>query len=135
MTKTRDKLLSCSLKRARVKLPEYGLDLYVQEMNAEQREEYYGLLLTAVTNKPTKKDIAAKILLPSLLDRDGNQVLTDADLSRLVELSPQILTKLTNTLLELSGLSAEFYEAEKKRLLNQRRTSSFLGWLKNLVKA
>ena len=115
-----------------MKLPEFHLDLYVQEMNAGQREEYYEILTNAIANKEQKQDITARILLPSLLDLDGNPVLKDSDLTRLVELSPQLVTKLTNSLLKVSGLLPEFYQAEKKRL-KIRNTSSFSLWLGNLA--
>jgi hypothetical protein len=132
MGSTREALLACTLKRVRVKLPEFHLDLYVQEMNAGQREEYYEILTNAIANKEQKQDITARILLPSLLDLDGNPVLKDSDLTRLVELSPQLVTKLTNSLLKVSGLLPEFYQAEKKRL-KIRNTSSFSLWLGNLA--
>ena len=135
MRTTREKLLSCTLKRVRVKLPEYGLDLYVQEMNAEQREDYYSILTTALSDKKQKKNIAAKILLPSLLDLDGSALLSQEEVEKLAELSPQVVTRLTNSLLEVSGLLPEFYQAEKKRLKKQAGTSSFSAWLRNLGKA
>ncbi len=133
MKTTREKLLSCKLKRVRVKIPESGLDLYVQEMNAGQREEYYTVIATALTDKKQRDNITAKILLPSLLDLDGNQLLTENDLERLAELSPQLIAKLTNSLLEVSGLLPEFYQAEKKRLQKQKSMRSFSPWLRNLV--
>jgi hypothetical protein len=135
MKTTRDKLLSCTLKRVRVKLPEYGLDLYIQEMTAGQREEYYSILTTAMTDKKQKKNIAARILLPSLIDLDGQPLLTDDDLERLVNLSPQVVTILTNSLLEVSGLLPEFYESEKKRLSRQKAMSFFSGWRRSLARA
>jgi hypothetical protein len=135
MTKTiREALLSNTLKRMRVKLPEYGLDLYVQEMNAEQRDQYYNILTNATSEKKQKKNIAAKILLPSLLDLEGNPILTDEDLDKLTEVSPQVIVKLTNSLLLISGLLPGFYEAEKRRLGEARLTSSISAWLKNLVR-
>jgi hypothetical protein len=132
MKRTRDILLSCTLKRVRVKLPEYGLDLYVQEMNAEQREDYYGILTTALSDKKQKKNVAARILLPSLLDLDGSQLLTQDEVEKLSELSPQVITRLTNSLLEVSGLLPAYFEQEKKRLKRQRVMSSFSSWLRNL---
>jgi hypothetical protein len=132
MKRTRDILLSCTLKRVRVKLPEYGLDLYVQEMNAEQREDYYGILTTALSDKKQKKNVAARILLPSLLDLDGSQLLTQDEVEKLAELSPQVITRLTNSLLEVSGLLPAYFEQEKKRLKRQRVMSSFSSWLRNL---
>jgi hypothetical protein len=135
MKTTRDKLLSCTLKRVRVKLPEYGLDLDIQEMTAGQREEYYSILTTAMTDKKQKKNVAARILLPSLLDLDGQPLLTDDDLERLVNLSPQVVTILTNSLLEVSGLLPEFYESEKKRLSRQKAMSFFSGWRRSLARA
>ena len=116
MRSTKEQLLSCQMKRVRVKLPEFGLDLYVQEMNAEQRAEYYQVLTNALTNHEQKQDITAKILLPSLLDLDGRRLLADDDFEALGNLSPQVVIKLTNTLLQISGMSSDFFEAEKKRL-------------------
>ena len=134
MKTPREQLLSCKLKRVRVKLLEFGLDLYVQEMNAAQREEYYTILINAVTDKKQKEDIAARVLLPSLLDLDGNVLLTENDLNGLADLSPQLIAKLTNSLLEVSGLLPEFYQAEKKRLKSEKSMSSTSIWLRNLRK-
>jgi hypothetical protein len=134
MTDTRERLFSCTLKRVRVKLPEWKLDLYVQEMDAGQRVEYYEILTNAATDKAQKANVAARILLPSLLDLDGNRLLVDDDLGKLESLSPQVITRLTNSLLEVSGLLPAFYEAEKKRL--RPRSMNFFSRLRrNLVKA
>ena len=124
----REALLSCTLKRIRVKLPEWKLDLYVQEMDAGQRAEYYEILTNAVTDKVQKQGIAAKILLPSLLNLDGSRLLVDDDLGILSSLSPQVITKLTNSLLEVSGLLPDWYEAEKKRL--RPKSTSFFSRLR-----
>jgi hypothetical protein len=120
----RDALLACGLKRVRVKLPEYDLDLYVQEMTAAQRDEYYAVLTNALTNKEQKANLAAKILLPSLLDLEGFPLFDDDDLDNLAKVSPQVITKLTNSLLQVSGLLPDFYEAEKKRLSKARISST-----------
>lgn len=113
------------MKRVRVRLPERGVDLYVQEMNAGQRAEYYQVLTNALTSHEQKEDIAAKILLPSLLDLDGRRLLADDDLEALGNLSPQVVTQLTNTLLQISGLMPDFFEAEKKRLKKTGNTGFF----------
>jgi hypothetical protein len=130
MSNQRERLLSCTLQRVRVKLPEWKLDLYVQEMNASQREEYYSILVTSVSNSKPKENVAARILLPSLLDLEGKRLFSDDEAAKLEELSPQVITKLTNTLLQISGLTQDFYEAEKKRLNRQKNISFFSFWLK-----
>jgi secreted protein with Ig-like and vWFA domain len=132
MKTIKQQLLSCTLQRVRVKLPEFGLDLYVQEMSAEQRIEYYAILASAISNKTPQKNVAARILLPSLLDLDGNMLFDEDEVDKLEALSPQVVTKLTNSLLEVSGLTSTYFEAEKKRLMKARSTNFISSWLTSL---
>jgi hypothetical protein len=103
-------------------------------MNAGQRAEYYEIVTKAVSDKPQNENIAARILLPSLLDLDGNRLLTEDDLEKLGNVSPQVITKLTNSLLEVSGLMPAFYEAEKKRLRRQRSINFFSRLRRNFIR-
>jgi len=127
-------ILSCVLKKELVKIPGFNMNIYIQEMNITQREDYLQVIKSVLEDKKLKKNIGVNILLPSIIDKDGNQIFTKEEAEKLANINPRVITALTTRLLEISGLFPESLSAEKNVLRIFQNIDLFSNWLKNLAR-
>ena len=83
-----------------------GAKLYVRGLTADEKDEF----VTASTQDGEfawRKGITALLVCRTLVDEDGNRVLTDADAPALGKKSGRILSDLYEVAARLSGLMAE----------------------------
>ena len=86
------------LKLQCVPVPEWGCDVYLRGWTGLERER-----VEAEYSKSDKGDIRARILVQVLLDADGKRIFEDGDVAALHNKSDEVLVRLFDKAVEISG--------------------------------
>lgn len=108
---TRDEILARSgkLKVERVRVPEFGGDVLVRELTARQRDEFdeSNIKGRGKNMQVVLKNMRAKLVARSVVDEDGRQVFTEADIEAMGELPAAGLEKIFAVAQRLNGITQE----------------------------
>ena len=114
---TRQQILSADdLKSKRVKVPEWGGDVFVRELTAAERDEYESSIVKTdgldVTVNAT--NMRAKLVSMSVVDKDGKRLFTAKDVVKLGEKSAAVIDRIVDVSRRLSRIGpAELEELGK----------------------
>ena len=101
---SREQILSViDLRRETLSIPEWGGDIIVRGMAAYERDK----ILTAIDpSKSTMTDsqLKATLCFQCVITSQGQRVFTEADIDILQTKNPQVLDKIANRILGLSGV-------------------------------
>lgn len=101
---SREQILSVTdLRRETLAIPEWGGDIIVRGMAAFERDK----ILTAIDpSKSTMTDsqLKATLCFQCVINLQGQRVFTEADIDILQTKNPQVLDKIANRILGLSGV-------------------------------
>jgi len=105
-----------ALKRESIPVPEWGGDVLVQEMDAEQRD----LFDRWIVQRDMKDDdgkyqypelrvfgLRLRVFIATVIDEDGKLLFSDLDLPDLAKKSGKAVALVTNAGMRLSGMSDE----------------------------
>ncbi len=101
---SREQILSVTdLRRETLAIPEWGGEIIVRGMAAYERDK----ILTAIDpSKSTMTDsqLKATLCFQCVINSQGQRVFTEADIDILQTKNPQVLDKIANRILGLSGV-------------------------------
>lgn len=97
------------LKRERVSVPEWGVEVEVRELNAKDR-----LLLHKANTKAPEKHIAHWIIATVFESDTGKPVFSEGDADAVMELAYGPLSDVFAKVLELAGVDTKAEEAAEK---------------------
>jgi len=109
-------LKAVELKRELVPVPEWGGDVWVQEMDAEQRDFFDRWIVQRDMKDENGKYIypehrsggmRLRILIATLVDENGKLMFSDLDLPDLAKKSGKVVARLSDVGMKLSGMSDE----------------------------
>lgn len=111
-------LAAIDLPRERVDVPELGTSFLVQGMSGESRDAFEMTLLAPTANKrrmvSDNTNYRAKLLVFSLVNDDGSLMFTVNDIAQIGKIRSDVLSRLADVALRLSGLRRDEEEAQKK---------------------
>lgn len=95
------------LKTSTVKVPEWGVDITLQEMSGFQRAEFEQSVASLSDSEDPKDSVRmmALVIVMTAIDGEGNPEFSDADIDILSGKSLKILKKLSSEAMSLSELS------------------------------
>jgi hypothetical protein len=108
------------LKYEDVEVPEWGGTVRVKELSAGERDQFEALTtkITFRNNKqefePTLENIRAKLVALSVVDENGNNLFTTADVKELAKKSASAMNRICEVASRLSGLGDEQTQAALK---------------------
>jgi hypothetical protein len=104
-----------------------GEKLYVQELTAQQRDEYLTKVMPDGETFVWREDITASMLVKVLVTEDGERIFDDKDASLLGAKAAGVLLPLFNQAMKLSGMDRAAAEAIQEgfdKAQNERSVSS-----------
>jgi hypothetical protein len=110
---TRDQILAKDdLKRKKVHVPQWGGDVYVRIMTAAERDSFEQKYF--LSEKPDLVGIRAQLAATCIVDEQGNNLFTDADLDQLKKKSAAAVEVVFKAAESLNALSTESVEELEK---------------------
>ena len=109
----RDFLKSRAPKTRDVEIPEWGGTVTVQEMTAEQRDEFDEYVIS-MREENKVKGLRAVVVSICTVDEYGKRIFTDLDIPDLQKKSATIIGRISDEAMKLSGLSEEDVEERVK---------------------
>ena len=107
-----DVLRAKKLKRELVPVPEWGGSIWVQEMTAEERDQFDSWVVGKKAGDQT--GMRLRVLLHTAINEDGTMMFSELDLDDLKIKSGCAVTTVSNAGLRLSGMSEEAKVEETK---------------------
>jgi hypothetical protein len=104
-----------------------GEKLYVQELSAEQRDEYMTKVLPDGENFVWRSDLTALVLVKVLVTETGERVFEDSDVAALGAKPASVLRPLFNQAMKLSGMDRAAAEAIKEGFDEAQSEPSDIG--------
>lgn len=102
------------LKRQKITIDEWGVDLYIREMDGDERYE----ISEKVSDNPTQKeifDMSMDIVIWTCEDENGNRIFREEDKAELKKKSIGALRKLQEAAMEINGMGEIAVEENKKK--------------------
>ena len=105
-----------ALKRETVHVPEWDVDVVVQELTAAERDAFEASCLTRKGKKmePNTANLRAKLIVQTLRKEDGTRIFGDGDVDEVGKLSAAAVNRLFEVASRLSGLTEEDVEELEK---------------------
>src|SRR3972149_973316 len=101
------------LKLASVEVPEWGQDeegnpeiVYVKAFSGEQREEYEGRAFATRESENPLKGVRVNLVISNVCNEDGSPIFVEEDREWLGKKNGDVLTRLVEEILKVSGLGA-----------------------------
>jgi hypothetical protein len=98
------------LKRELVNVPEWGGDVWVQEMTGVQRDRFD----TWVVEKKETGGMRLRIVIATVVDEEGKPMFSDIDIPDLASKSGKAIERLSDVGMRLSGMTEEAKKEEIK---------------------
>lgn len=98
------------LKRELVNIPEWGGDVWVQEMTGVQRDRFD----TWVVEKKETGGMRLRIVIATVVDEEGKPMFSDIDIPDLASKSGKAIERLSDVGMRLSGMTEEAKKEEIK---------------------
>ncbi len=113
---TRDAILrAIDLKHTTVAVPEWGGSVRVRGMTAAERDAMLAAVAPgAETDKRSDSQIKAYLCAHCIVDAHGASLFADEDIALLQQKNPQVLDRLANEVLRLSGIGEPGVEVLEK---------------------
>ncbi|TVQ59919.1 MAG: hypothetical protein EA379_09570 [Phycisphaerales bacterium] len=112
---TRESILaSCDLPTERIDVPEWGGCVEIRTLTAGERDRFDAIVLEY--NKPggARPHIRAELLVRCIVDADGKNLFTVADVEKLAGKSARAVERVFNAALRLNGITnSDVEELEK----------------------
>ena len=132
MALTRDKFIKGnSLKLEKVSVPEFGKDekgedefVWIQELSGEQRVEYNDYVKSLKEEGQTEMtpdntlDVLGKLVVLCAVDDNRKPIFTDEDIVLMKKQSTQVISRLGEVALRISGVTKDAIEEAKRNLKN-----------------
>lgn len=99
----RDVLYTPILRQRRVAVPEWGGEALVRELTLAEAAQIGGL---DVRKRDDQMQAAALTIRYGWINEDGSNVVTDADLPKVMQQSIALVVRLATAIADLSGLDA-----------------------------
>jgi hypothetical protein len=104
-----------------------GEKLYIQELTADQRDEYLTKVMPDGENFVWRSDLTALILVKVLVTESGERVFEDSDAAALGSKPASVLRPLFNQAMRLSGMDRAAAEAIKEGFGEAQSEPSDIG--------
>jgi hypothetical protein len=114
---TREQILEArDMRVEKVKVPEWGGEVFVRSLTAAERDDFEGSIVTRDGSKLdfSIANIRAKLVARTVCDEAGNRIFTDADILLLGEKSAEPVDRIYDVAQRLSGLSDKDMEELEK---------------------
>ena len=104
---TREDILNADdLKVENVEVPEWGLTAWIRTLTGAERDRFEAsMLVDAKAGKLNLRNLRARLVVESLVDKDGNKIFKVSDAEALGAKSAAALQRLFNVAQRLSGFS------------------------------
>ena len=125
MSLTKQQILAADdTKRACLKVPEWGGEVFVRVMSGTERDmfeaEVYGSADRNGSGKLNLRNVRAKLAALTLCDESGNRLFTDADIVELGKKSAAALDRVFTVAQHLNGFSDKDVEDLAKNSVSDR---------------
>jgi hypothetical protein len=123
---TREKILATTLPTQVVPVPEWGGEVIVRALTGSDRDKF-DLELQRVKDSGEQPNIRGLMAVLCVVDEDGNQVFTHADIAELAKKNAKPLDRIFDVAAPLSGLAKDVVEDAEKNSVGDRSGSGGSG--------
>lgn len=93
------------IKKEKLYIPEWGVDVYVKTMSAGEKESFEGMFIDESGKRKDVDSIRATLAVLTCVDAKGNKVFERGDEERLKDKSASALTRIANVAQRLNALT------------------------------
>jgi|TARA_Y100000310_G_C20662002_1_gene805310 hypothetical protein len=112
---TKEQILEAKdLKTEKVHIKEWGGDVFVRTLTGAERDKFEKSIFDVDNNKRTFENLRAKLVIAVTVDKDGNQLFTEADIPALGNKSAHALDVIFDVGQRLSGITQKDVDSMSK---------------------